>query len=138
DAPDPASADFRLSTKPRGALCNSHVSRFDRETTSGASPVMAFRINKDGSFGRWKDSDVLEPDEFQALVDFCHHKIAELAGQMVSGQIEVRPYLYRDTTPCVRCDYRAICRFEPSINRYRKLEPMQRQEAIEKMRKEMS
>jgi ATP-dependent helicase/DNAse subunit B/REP element-mobilizing transposase RayT len=130
----PASAEFRLAAKPRGVIRASHVKSFDTQTEAGQSPVVAFWINKDGTFGRREAGDVAEDDEFRGLLDYVEHKVAELAGQVVAGRVAVEPYLYQDASPCVRCGYRKVCRFEPSVNRYRKLESLSRADAVTRMR----
>ena len=33
-------------------------------------------------------------------------------------------------TPCARCEYRSVCRFEPGVNRYRMLPSMKREEVL--------
>ena len=138
DHPDealkPATAEFRLAAKPRGLLRASYVKSFDTQTEAGASPVMAFWINKDGTFGRRDYSDVSEDDEFRGMLDYVEHKVAELAGEVVAGRVAVEPYLYQDVSPCPRCGYRKVCRFEPTVNRYRKLETLSRADAVARMK----
>jgi len=43
------------------------------------------------------------------------------------------PYRMNRVTPCPRCEYRSVCRFEPSINRYNNLEPVGREDALARM-----
>ncbi|MDB5296335.1 MAG: ATP-dependent nuclease subunit, partial [Phycisphaerales bacterium] len=131
---DPASADFLLATKPRGAFRESHFRTFDPETAGGYSPVLAAFVTKDGGYGMRNASDVATGDEFDALVAFVEHKVAELAGGVLGGHVGVEPYLYHDVSPCPRCEFRSVCRFEPGPNRYRKLVSLGREDALNAMR----
>jgi ATP-dependent helicase/DNAse subunit B len=36
-------------------------------------------------------------------------------------------------TPCPRCEFRSVCRFEPSINRYKNLEPLRREDVLSRV-----
>ncbi|HEX8911474.1 MAG TPA: PD-(D/E)XK nuclease family protein [Humisphaera sp.] len=133
DAADPKSPEFALSAKPRGVVLGTHVTVFDKTLTTGSSEVLNAWINKDGTFGRRDTSDVADDAEFRTLIDFVEHKVRELAAGVTGGNVAVEPYLYHDASPCPRCDYRKVCRFEQTVNRYRKLEPMKRTEAITAM-----
>jgi len=130
DAADPASPEFALSAKPRGVVLGTHVPVFDKALTTGQSEVLNVWVNKDGTFGRRDTADVADDAEFCTLIDFVELKVRELAAGVTSGRVAVEPYLYHDVSPCPRCDYRKVCRFEQTVNRYRKLEPMKRTEAI--------
>ena len=92
------------------------------------------RINKDGSIGKGS-SDAAKPDEFAALLQLVRRRIGELADQLITGDITIAPYRIRQESPCVRCNYGSICRFDPIINRYRFLEPLSRQDVIERSSK---
>ena len=135
DCLDPASPDFLLSTKPRGVVRESHFEAFDPNAEAGAwSKVLSAYRTKDGNFGMRNTTDVATDDEFRTLVRYVERKVAELAGQISEGNVAVEPYLYQDVSPCPRCDFRSVCRFEPSVNRYRKLESLKRDDALAAMR----
>jgi ATP-dependent helicase/nuclease subunit B len=57
-------------------------------------------------------------------------KLGELADGILSGKIDVTPYRLNDTSPCPRCEYKSVCRFDPAINRYNHLKPIGREEVF--------
>lgn len=128
---DPAKLDLRV--KPRGIFESSHFKSLDGECSGGRSDVVAAQINKDGTFGNRRGTDVAEAAEFAALIDHVHKRIAELCDQILSGRIDIRPYLINNLSPCPACDYRPVCRFDPSINRYQVLEKLSREQVLSKL-----
>ncbi|QOV88079.1 PD-(D/E)XK nuclease family protein [Humisphaera borealis] len=135
EAQDPTTPEFLLASKPRGIIQDTHAKAFDKETEAGNSPVVAMYYKKDGSFGLRETTDIAEEEDFRLLLDFVEGKVAELTGKIAAGEIDVAPYWFEDESPCPRCDFRAVCRFERPVNSYRKLESMKREESLEAMRK---
>lgn len=134
EALDPEQPEFLLAPKPRGIIRDTHTRAFDSQTESGLSPVVAVHFKKDGSFGNRDRTDVTEADDLQHLLDYVYRKITELASGVTSGEIDVAPYWFQDESPCPRCEFRSVCRFETSTNRYRYLPSMNRTEALERIR----
>jgi ATP-dependent helicase/DNAse subunit B len=52
---------------------------------------------------------------------------------VISGAVEAAPYRIGTQTPCPRCEFRAVCRFEPYVNRYRHLVPLRRGDALDRI-----
>jgi ATP-dependent helicase/nuclease subunit B len=137
EAADPQSPEFLLTAKPRGIVVDADVALLDKNLSTGVSQVLAVRVNKDGGIGDRERSDAATADEFDLLIRFVEAKVRELASGIVKGVVGVEPYLYHDVSPCVRCDYRKLCRFETSVNRYRVLQPLKRSDALDAMRKQV-
>jgi ATP-dependent helicase/nuclease subunit B len=85
---------------------------------------------KDGVYGRYGSSAALRPDDFAALLRFADGTIGKMAQSILSGQIEVRPYRCGEETPCSRCDYRAVCKFDWQIDDYRKIDAIGKTEFL--------
>ena len=68
---------------------------------------------------------------FAALLRYVEKRIGELADQMIDGVIEPHPFKLGTTSPCSKCDFRSVCRFDPGINRYLVLQPMKRKDVLE-------
>jgi len=134
EAADPASPEFKLAAKPRGVIRDTHARAFDRETEAAQSPVVQVYYKKDGTFGKRDTTDIAEADELRLLLDFVEHKVVELASQITIGRIDVAPYWFEEQSPCPRCSFLSVCRFETPVNRYRKLESMKREPALERMK----
>jgi ATP-dependent helicase/nuclease subunit B len=132
DAPTPDHPDFNLKNKPRGILDQRCLPKLDKDLikTGGASKVVQAFIKKDGHLGKQNNSDVVASDDFRALLAKMLDKLGELADKILSGAIDVLPYKLNDQSPCSRCAYRDVCRFDPAINRYNVLKPIQREQAL--------
>ncbi len=84
------------------------------------SDVVAVRKKKDGTF--INDSSIVSDEDFRALEEQVESRLAELAEEMVEGNINISPVRTgRNTTACSHCDFSGICRFDPLFrgNRYR-------------------
>ena len=121
---------FLLKDKMRGVLASSFIRHFDRDLQDGASQIVAAYVKKDGELGNIDKTDVALPTQFAGLLQLVRHRIGELIDRMMSGDIEVKPYRIGDESPCVRCSYRSVCRFDPSVDRYRMFEKMPRTEVL--------
>lgn len=133
EALDPDDPRYPLRVKPRGVFDADFLPAFDSSLDRGFSDVVSAYVSKDGTLGRRSSSDVAEPAEFAALLAFVRKRIGELADGIVAGVVDVLPYRMNRETPCPRCEYRSVCRFEPSINRYNNLEPIRREDALSRM-----
>ncbi|HEX8525341.1 MAG TPA: PD-(D/E)XK nuclease family protein [Tepidisphaeraceae bacterium] len=129
---------FALKIKPRGIFDAGFIGAIDAELGSGKSNVVAAHIKADGDFGYRDSSDVATSEEFAALLKFVEKKIALLADQIIDGNITVRPYRIGKVTPCPQCDYRSVCRFDVSVNRYNPLSVMKRTVVLEQVMREVS
>jgi ATP-dependent helicase/nuclease subunit B len=131
EALDPANPRFHLRVKPRGVFDATFLPAFDGALgEDGRSDVVHARVKKDGTFGYRNASDVADANEFAGLLAFVRRRLGELADGILAGVVEVRPYRINRDTPCPRCEYRSVCRFDPSINTYRHLPPMRREDVL--------
>ncbi len=74
-------------------------------------------INPQGDaneYGPWLyETDTLERPDFDAMLERVRERMGELAGELVSGTIQVAPArIAGGPLPCAHCPYRAVCRFE--------------------------
>ena len=136
-AAEPDSDAFHLASKPRGIFDERVVQSLDRQVAPGESSLaINARMNKDGSFGSRDKSDVANSKELAALLHHVRRWSAALAQRIATGDISVRPYMLGDDTPCPKCDYRAVCRFQASEG-YRILPPMKRSQVLEMVAEEV-
>ncbi len=125
--------DFHLRLKPRGLIESRAIHSLDNRTTKGASPVVSFFLKQDQQLGNRHNTDVAHESEFTAILNHVELKLGELADRIIAGEISITPYWINGNTPCPRCEYRSLCRFEPGINRYNKLYSMKREEVLAKL-----
>jgi ATP-dependent helicase/nuclease subunit B len=128
EASDPLLA---LLHTPRGVFDSRFFHDLDDTGELGAaSHVVQAYVNNDGQLGKPASSDFVAADEMNALLDFVHLKLGEIGDEIFSGRIDITPYRIGKVTPCPRCEYRAICRFEPGPGSYNHLRQMPRQDAL--------
>ena len=135
DAWGPDDGEFHLTAKPRGIFNGDYFASLDKSCEGGASQVLAARVNKDGSFSKY-NTDVAEAHEFAALLKEVRKQLGKLGEQIMEGEVSIRPYRLGTITPCSNCKYRGVCRFDPSINRYRNIQGMRRDELLKKLAEE--
>ncbi len=79
-----------------------------------------FRITKKGKVhGAYKDA--MNPNQFGGMLDQVETLLRDMGERIFQGEAGVSPYRQSASTPCQRCDYRAICRFDPWTQSYRAL-----------------
>lgn len=135
EALDPADPKWHLKLKPRGLFDRRYLPALDRELAGGRSEVVQAYVKQDGSLGHRHNSDAVESDEFRALLKVAAARLAELGEGILSGKIDISPYRLNDKSPCPRCEYRAVCRFDPAINKYNHLSPLSMEDVLSKATK---
>ncbi len=125
---DKTDADLLLRDKPRGLIGYDHLPLLDASFAaddddtghiSGRSKAFAAAINKDGSLAK-TGNDVLTAEQLDDLLDGVGDTIKGVADGILDGDIRPRPFRVGKSTPCGRCGYRPLCRFEPSHDPYRR------------------
>jgi len=129
--PRPGDPNYHLVVKPRGIVDESRVTDVDgRLRPSSFSDVVNAYVSKDGSFGRRGSTDVASPGELAGLLGHVRSKLVALSEQLLSGMIDVAPYRIHRKTPCLNCEYRAVCRFDSAADRYHHLRAMRREDVL--------
>lgn len=103
-----------------------------------SSDIIPVTFNKDGSTS--KTSKTLTPKEFKALLNKTDNVAKDIAGKIMEGNIEIKPYRKEsgDKVPCSFCDFRGVCQFDPSSdkNSYRKIKKLKKDEIMLEIMKE--
>jgi ATP-dependent helicase/nuclease subunit B len=121
EAAEVSDPKWHLKLRPRGLFDRRCLGALDRGLTNGQSEVVQAFIKQDGTLGRRNSSDVAESQEFRSLLSTVSAKLGELADGVLAGKIDIAPYRLNDNSPCPRCEYRSVCRFDPAINQYHHL-----------------
>ncbi len=120
--------------KARGLFSGEFYRQLDRAAESGWSRFYSFHISaKDGPYGNYANSGALMPGDFEALLQFSEQKVIQLAQEIVTGTITVRPYRLKQKSPCSYCCYKPVCRFDWQINDYNLLESLNKVQVLSKM-----
>lgn len=130
DAVPPEEPVFHLKTKPRGIVHEGYANGFDAQFGPGmSSDVIQAKLKKDGTPAAI-GNDLARGEEIDGLLEYVKSKVGELADEILSGVVDVRPYKMRTETPCPNCEYRSVCRFQPGMNRYLHVEILGRDQVI--------
>lgn len=73
------------------------------------------------------------------ISDYAKEQVRKIGAKILEGEADVAPYELDGATGCEYCPYHTVCGFEEKIPgyEYRKLEKLDRDTALEKMRKEV-
>jgi ATP-dependent helicase/nuclease subunit B len=79
----------------------------------GASDIIPVTIKKDGEIS--SKSSTINEQEFEELQNSVAETIKQISTEILSGNIDIKPYNYDDKTGCTYCDYKSICMFNPNL-----------------------
>lgn len=124
--------------RPDGVVQSSEevLEHLDRGFT-GTSQVIPVGRTQSGALS--KTSKVLSEEDFRVITAFAKKQLSQVEQEILDGNADWKPYSLGTNTGCDYCPYHAVCGFEEKIDRYayRKLEKLDSQKALEKMRKEV-
>ncbi len=134
DAPDPRGEKYLLQVQPRGVFDSRALPDLDNALEKGRSSVVSAYINVNGMPGNLGTTDIATPAEFKALMSHVRGEIVRTVDRIVAGEIAIAPYRIARKSPCPHCEYRGVCRFETTVNRYHHLMAMDRQDVLRTLR----
>ena len=94
-------------------LADTKIIREMDRNIEGASLVIPASIKKDGELG--SRSSVATAEQFDMLLNHVKENLIKTCEQMLSGEIDIKPYKKKDATPCSYCEYTSICQFDPTL-----------------------
>jgi ATP-dependent helicase/nuclease subunit B len=119
--------------KAKGIFNGQFAQQIDEKALKD-SKFYNFYVTKDGRpYGLYHNRGALEPDDFEKVLKFTEKKILQLAKEILSGKIDVRPYRLSGQSPCSYCEYQSVCRFDWQINDYNPLVTLGKTEVLERM-----
>lgn len=111
----------RATYQHAGRFDLAQLARLDNRPGSQPSGQFRYALNKDGSLSK-RGGDALPSTEFTALLTQVETNLRRLGESIFAGEVAVSPVrLSASDRACDRCDYRAICRFDPWTQPYRTL-----------------
>lgn len=82
-----------------------------------ASFVIPVSLKKDGNYS--SASHVISRQDFDILEDFARKKAADIAGDILDGKMDIRPYIKKDSSSgCDYCPYHSVCGFDSRLMGY--------------------
>jgi len=112
----------RFAHKAKGMFSGEFAEHLDPQALKD-SAFYNFFVTEDGDpYGHYNIYGAIKPGDFQNVLVLARKKIIELAKRIVSGTIDVAPYRLGTESPCSKCDYKPVCRFDWQINDYNNLQ----------------
>ena len=110
------------------------VKLHDKNLENGYSNLVPAYISKSGlSEGK---SSCVSKEQFKDLQDYMYIVIKQISNEILSGNIELKPFYKNKKTPCSYCDYKSICNFNNGacLNKYNFIDEKSKQEILEKIK----
>ncbi len=110
------------------------VRLMDRNLEKGYSDVVPAYITKEDTISE-KLSNSVTKEEFHKLQKNVKRTIKEISKEILSGNINLKPYNKKRKTPCDYCEYKSICQFDTSLcnNEYNYLTENKKEEILNKL-----
>ncbi|MCJ7688914.1 MAG: PD-(D/E)XK nuclease family protein, partial [Clostridiaceae bacterium] len=94
-------------------LADTKIIREMDRNIEGASLVVPASIKQNGDLGT--NSSVATAAQFETLLTHVKENLINTCEEMLSGDIEIKPYKKKTFTPCSYCKYTAICQFDATL-----------------------
>ena len=110
----------------------------DNTLTSGSSKMVPAAITASGTVNeKWTNG--VNKEEFKVLQDYIDITIKQIAKEILSGKIELKPYNKNGRTPCEYCEYKTICGFNSrqNSNKYNYIDKKTKDDIILKMKEDI-
>ena len=107
----------------------------DNTLTSGTSKLVPAAITTSGTVNeKWTNG--VDKEEFKILQDYIDFIIKQIAKEILSGKIEIKPYYKNGKTPCEYCEYKTVCGFHAKQNNndYSYIDKKSKDDMIQKMK----
>ena len=111
------------------------IKMMDKNIEKGSSNIIPVYLNKDGGISESR-SNTISKEEFQKLQKTTRKIIKQIANEILSGKIDIRPMYNRKnkTATCKYCEYKTICGFNPSVNEYEYLQNKSKEIILEEIK----
>ena len=74
--------------------------------------------------------------QFETLLEDCEKLIKETGEKIVDGEFFIKPYRYGQSTACDYCRYKAICGFDSTVNTYRNISKLSKDDYFDGKKEE--
>ena len=110
----------------------------DNTLKSGSSKLVPAALTASGTINeKWTNG--VKSEEFKILQEYIYQTIKEIADEIFSGKIDVKPYNKKGKTPCEYCEYKPICGFnvKENHNEYKYIDQKSKDEILLKMKRKI-
>ena len=111
------------------------IKMHDKNLESGTSKLIPATLTKSGDISEEKTNGV-NKEEFEILQNYIYRTIKQIAKEILTGNINIKPYNKKGKKPCDYCSYKAICGFDTRIcgNNYNYIDKKSKDDIIRKMK----
>ena len=112
------------------------IKKMDKTLEKGSSNLLPVYLDKEGNISKTR-SNVVTKEEFTILQKRAQKIIKEIAKEILSGNIDIRPMYSKKKKEdsCKYCEYKSICRFNPKVNSYSFIENKTKEEILEELKR---
>ena len=132
--------EIRKKFKMQGLILAdvSVVKMMDNKLETGSSNIVPAYIGKDCELSQTKTSGVTRK-QFEYLQKYMNKIIRQISNEILSGNIDIRPYYKKKKKPCDYCKYRAICGFDTanSNNNYNYIGELEKNAVLELIKEDV-
>ena len=83
------------------------------ENIEGTSNQIHVKLDSTGEkIDRRSSPNAITREDFEKLQRYSVKLLKQISKEIMSGNIDIKPYYLKGTTPCVYCKYRGICNFD--------------------------
>ncbi len=100
--------------RPRGLVSDSDAALLDKQLGTQPSPVANLRLKSAGGF--YQNCDARPAAALAQRLDLAAQTVLFAAAGVGQGHIEVAPLVEDNRRACLRCDFGAVCRFDPAYH----------------------
>ncbi|MBQ4313750.1 MAG: PD-(D/E)XK nuclease family protein, partial [Clostridia bacterium] len=75
-------------------------------------------LKKDGTLSQRSEKYIITPTAYEIVRKYVRHRLSEMCGTLEAGEISQNP-VQDKYSPCERCDYIALCRYEGKLREKR-------------------
>lgn len=86
----------------------------------------------DGRTGKISLKNLLYREQFEVLLCDCENLIKETGEKIIQGEFFIKPYRFGTKTACEWCVYKSICGFDNTVNSYKTVSKLTKDEYFEK------
>lgn len=115
-------------------IANTDIVRLmDTSLETGYSQIVPAAITNKETF--YSNAKVADESLFDQLQRYILSLIEQAGLQMITGDISLNPYEYKNKRACTFCSFKSVCQFDPILpeNNFKQLQEMKDDDILEAM-----
>ena len=94
-------------------LADVHVIKaMDNNIEQTSNQIHVKLDNKGEKIDKRSTKNAISREEFEKLQEYSVKLLKQISKEIMSGNIDIKPYYLKGTTPCTYCKYKSICNFD--------------------------